>query len=279
MKRDDRRLMDRLVVEPGARARLSRRDPGATPGMKDELRAEAATARLVRQIDDWQLRLHAEARQSLLVVLQGMDASGKDGVIRKVMGGFDPAGCHVHSFKAPSAEERAHDPLWRLHARTPAAGEVAIWNRSHYEDVLIVRVRGLVPKRVWSKRYRHFTEFERMLVESGTRVLKLCLHLSREEQRERLLARLEEPDKRWKFNEGDLEERALWADYQGAYEDALTRTSTEHAPWYVIPADRKWYRDWAVATLLVQTLADMAPEIPEPVLDLKRLEARLRKGR
>lgn len=279
MKDVARRLADRLVVAPGERARLSRRDPRATPFLDDKSRAEAAIDALVQRLDDWQLRLHAEARQSLLVVIQGMDASGKDGVIRRVMGGFDPAGCHVHSFKAPTALELAHDPLWRLHARTPAAGEVAIWNRSHYEDVLIVRVRDLVPRSVWSRRYRHFVEFERLLVESGTRVLKLCLHLSREEQRERLLARLEEPDKRWKFREGDLDERARWDDYQTAYEDALTRTSSEHAPWYVIPADRKWYRDWAVATLLVHTLAEMRPRIPEPVLDLARLERRLRRER
>lgn len=279
MSREAKELARRLMVEPGAKARLSRRDPAATHGMKSKERAEAATDDLVRQLDDWQLRLHAESRQSLLVVLQGMDASGKDGVIRKVMTGFDPAGCHVHSFKAPNAEELAHDPLWRLHARTPAAGEVAIWNRSHYEDVLIVRVRELVPKRVWSRRYRHFVEFERLLAESGTRVLKLCLHLSPEEQRERLLARLAEPTKRWKFNEGDLEERDQWDAYEAAYEDALTRTSSEHAPWYVIPADHKWYRDWAIATLLLRTLADMAPELPEPALEVARLEARLHRRR
>lgn len=274
-----RDLAKRLRVEPGEKAKLSKRDPGSTPRMKSEEAADEATADVVRKLDDLQYRLHAESRQSLLVVLQGMDASGKDGVVRKVMTGFDPAGCHVHSFKAPSEEERAHDFLWRVHAHTPAAGGVAIWNRSHYEDVLIVRVRELVPKKVWSRRYRHIEEFERILVENGTRVLKCCLHLSREEQRQRLLARVQNPRKRWKFNEGDLEERALWDDYQEAYEDALTRTSSEHAPWYVIPADHKWYRDWAIATLLLGTLEDMAPEIPEPALEVDRLEARLKRSK
>lgn len=274
-----RDLAKRLRVEPGEKARLSKRDPGATPRMKSEEEAEEATADVVRRLDDLQYRLHAESRQSLLVVLQGMDASGKDGVVRKVMTGFDPAGCHVYSFKAPSDEERAHDFLWRVHAHAPAAGEVAIWNRSHYEDVLIVRVRELVPKKVWSRRYRQIEEFERILVENGTRVLKCCLHLSREEQRQRLLARVQNPRKRWKFNEGDLEERALWDDYQEAYEDALTRTSSEWAPWYVIPADHKWYRDWAIATLVLGTLEDMAPEIPEPALEVDRLESRLKRSK
>lgn len=279
MKGAARELAERLRVKPGDKAHLSKREPGSTPLMKREEEAEEATAEVVRRLDDLQYKLHAESRQSLLVVLQGMDASGKDGVVRKVMTGFDPAGCHVHSFKAPSEEERSHDFLWRVHAHTPAAGEVAIWNRSHYEDVLIVRVRELAPKKVWSRRYRHIEEFERILVENGTRVLKCCLHLSREEQRQRLLARVQNPKKRWKFNEGDLEERALWGDYQEAYEDALTRTSSEHAPWYVIPADHKWYRNWAIATLVLGTLEDMAPEIPEPALEVDRLEARLKRSK
>lgn len=278
MNRAARDLVRQWRVEPGEKARLSRRDPAATPGVSGEAEAEAATKDRVRDLDKLQYRLHAEGRQSLLIVLQGMDASGKDGVVRKVMTGFDPAGCHVHSFKAPTAEERAHDFLWRLHAHTPAAGEVAIWNRSHYEDVLIVRVRELAPKSVWSKRFAHIEAFERLLADSGTRVLKCCLHISREEQRQRLLARVRNPDKRWKFNEGDLEERALWDDYQAAYEDALSRTSSEHAPWYVIPADHKWYRDWAISTLVLGALEDMAPRIPEPSLDLARLEARLRRS-
>jgi PPK2 family polyphosphate:nucleotide phosphotransferase len=267
-------LIERLRVR-GRAVRLARWNPRATPGCKDrEEAAERLAANLVR-IDELQYRLHVEGRQSLLLVLQGMDTSGKDGVIRKVLTAFNPQGCRVWSFKVPTSEEAGHDFLWRIHRATPARGEVAVFNRSHYEDVLVVRVRGLVPKAVWSRRYERINEFERQLQEHGTRVIKCFLHISKAEQRERLLARLDQPAKHWKFSEADLAERTRWASYHRAYEDALARCSPKHAPWFVIPADRKWYRDLAVSEIVAEALEQMDPRLPKTKLDVKRLRARL----
>jgi PPK2 family polyphosphate:nucleotide phosphotransferase len=197
-----------------------------------------------------------------------MDTGGKDGTIRKVFGGVNPQGVRVWGFGVPTEWEMAHDYLWRIHEHTPGNGGIVIFNRSHYEDVLVVRVKGLVPEERWRRRYDHIVAFERLLADEGTTVVKFYLHISKEEQRQRLEARLQEPDKRWKFNPGDLEDRKLWDDFQEAYEEAITRTSTEHAPWYVIPADRKWYRDLAVASVLIETLERMDPRFPpEPDLD------------
>ena len=201
-------------------------------------------------------------------MLQAIDAGGKDGTIRRVFGGVNPQGCEVTSFKAPSEEELAHDFLWRVHKATPRRGKIGIFNRSHYEDVLIVRVHDLVPKAVWSKRYAIINSFEENLVASGTTVVKFFLHISKEEQAERFRKRLEDPEKHWKFRKADLDEREHWDDYQEAFEDALTKTSTKHAPWYVIPSDRKWYRDWVVLSILVETLRDMDPQFPPPEEDL-----------
>jgi PPK2 family polyphosphate:nucleotide phosphotransferase len=270
MKRNAERLQVR-----GRTVRLADWSPRATPGCKDKDEAAEGLAENLSRIDELQYRLYAEARQSLLIVLQGMDTSGKDGLIRKVLTIFNPQGCKVWPFKVPTLEEGAHDFLWRIHRAAPAAGDVAVFNRSHYEDVLVVRVHELVPRSVWSLRYHVINEFERHLHERGTRVLKFFLHISREEQRERLVARLDHPLKRWKFSEADLVERGRWRSYQRAYEDALAKCSTAHAPWHVIPADRKWYRDFAVSQIVADTLEQMNPRIPKARLALQKLRARL----
>jgi PPK2 family polyphosphate:nucleotide phosphotransferase len=254
-------LRSRLRVEPGTRVRLSKLDPAATHGLAKDS-AAGVTARQLARLADLQDRLWAEAKRSVLVVLQGIDAAGKDGTINKVMEAFNPQGCPVTSFKVPSAEELAHDYLWRVHRQVPRKGEIGIFNRSHYEDVLVVRVHELVPKSVWSKRYEQINAFERMLSESGTTIVKFFLSIDRDEQRERFQARYDDPTKRWKFSMGDLEERKLWDRYQAAFDEALTRTSTAWAPWYVIPANRKWFRDLAVATILADTLAGLKPAYP-----------------
>jgi PPK2 family polyphosphate:nucleotide phosphotransferase len=258
----------RWRVEPGDKVRLDKVDTRSTdgaPGDKDE--TGKAVEDLHAELDGLQERLYAEGRQSLLVVLQAIDAGGKDGTIKHVFRALNPAGCRVVSFKVPSEEERSHDFLWRVHAKAPATGEVVVFNRSHYEDVLVVRVHDLVPEEVWRPRYDFINDFEANLAAAGTRIVKLYLHISKEEQAERFQARLDDPTKRWKFRKGDLEERARWDDYVAAFEEAISRTSTATAPWYVVPADRKWYRNWAVSRILVETLGDMDPQYP-PAEDL-----------
>jgi PPK2 family polyphosphate:nucleotide phosphotransferase len=262
--------LDHLLVRPKSPAGLHRIDPGAKPGAPGDKKAtEAASLALNKELAELQERLWAENQRSLLVVLQAMDAGGKDGTIRKVFGGVNPQGCRVTSFKAPSEEELAHDFLWRINKATPRKGEIGIFNRSHYEDVLIVRVHDLVPKSVWSKRYAIINSFEANLAASGTTIVKFFLHISKEEQAERFRKRLENPEKHWKFRLADLEERKYWDDYQEAFEDALTKTSTTVAPWYVIPSDSKWYRDWAVLSVLVETMRRMDPQFPPPEDDLE----------
>jgi PPK2 family polyphosphate:nucleotide phosphotransferase len=202
------------------------------------------------------------------MVLQAMDTGGKDSTIRHVFDGVNPQGVKVANFKRPTREELAHDYLWRIHRHTPARGKIVVFNRSHYEDVLVVRVHNLVPPEIWKRRYDHINAFERMLVDEGTTILKFYLHISKEEQRERLQARLDRPHKRWKFNRGDLKERALWDDYMAAYEAMLSKTSTDWAPWYIIPSDRKWYRNLVIATILVQTLQGLDMQYPASADDL-----------
>ena len=259
-------LRDSLRVSPGERADLARLDP-ADPLGWEKPAAEKHTRLLVDQLTDLQDRLWAEARHPVLVVLQGIDAAGKDGTIRKVMTAFNPQGCVVSSFKEPTPEELAHDFLWRVHKRVPRAGEIAIFNRSHYEDVLVVRVRGLAPEAVWRGRYEQIRRFEEHLVANGTTIIKLFLFISKEEQRQRFQERYDDPRKRWKFSMGDLEERKRWDDYTKAFDDALSETSTAGAPWYVIPSDRNWLRNLAVASILVETLAELNPAYP-PAPDL-----------
>ncbi len=259
MKVKDLRLL--LRIEPGSRVDLDAFDPTETHGFAKGVAAELLEGDLVR-LHDLQERLWAEHRQKVLIVLQGIDAAGKGGTIEHVMGAFNPAGCPVTSFKVPSEEERGHDYLWRIHRRTPATGEIAIFDRSHYEDVLIVRVHDLVPPEVWSRRYDHINAWERMLADEGTTILKFFLYIDRDEQRDRFQARYDDPTKRWKFRVGDLEERARWDDYIAAFDEALSRCSTAWAPWHVIPANRKWFRNLAVAEILADALDALNPRYP-----------------
>jgi PPK2 family polyphosphate:nucleotide phosphotransferase len=259
-------LRDALRVKPGSRVRLERLDAGATHG-RDKATAVAATTREMERLRSLQDRLWAESKHSVLVVLQGIDAAGKDGTIAKVMEAFNPQGCPVSSFKVPTPEELGHDFLWRIHKRTPRKGEIGIFNRSHYEDVLVVRVHGIVPRKVWTARYEQINAFEETLTKSGTTIVKFFLTIDREEQRQRFQDRVDDPKKRWKFSMGDLEERKLWDDYQAAFDEALSKTSTAAAPWYVIPANRNWFRNLAVATILADTIAELKPAYP-PAPDL-----------
>jgi PPK2 family polyphosphate:nucleotide phosphotransferase len=259
-------LRKTLRVEPGHRVRLGDLDPGAKFGFEKSAAADLTTKNLGR-MTDLQDRLWAEAKRSVLIVLQGIDAAGKDGTIHKVMEAFNPQGCPVSSFKVPNSDELAHDFLWRIHKRVPGKGEIGIFNRSHYEDVLVVRVHDLAPKAVWSKRYGQINDFEQMLAESGTTIVKLFLSIDREEQRQRFQERYDDPKKRWKFSMGDLEERKLWDKYQAAFDEMLTKTSTDWAPWYVIPANRNWLRNLAVSTIVADTLEELKPAYPpEPDL-------------
>ncbi len=256
-------------IAPGTRVDLSRHEPNSRKGFEGGKKdGKKALPGLTKTIAGLQRRLWAESEQSLLVVLQAMDTGGKDGTIRHVFRGVNPQGVDVHGFGVPTEEELAHDYLWRVHQHTPADGRIAIFNRSHYEDVLVVRVKELVPKEVWSRRYEHIRAFEEMLSHEGTTIVKVFLNISKDEQKERFEARLGEPDKNWKFRKGDLEDRALWDAYRAAYEDAITKTSTDHAPWYVVPADRKWYRNLAVSSILIETLERMNPQFPDPEQDL-----------
>ena len=253
----------RWRVAPGSKVNLDRidtRSKGGAPG--DKLVTGTVVKDLVTQLGEWQTRLWAEGSRSVLMVLQAMDAGGKDGTIRKVFTGVNPQGVRVASFKAPTPEELSHDFLWRIHQQAPGHGELGVFNRSHYEDVLIVRVNELVPEPVWRARYEHIRNFEELLTASGTTVVKFFLHISPEEQAERLQARLDDPTKRWKFEAADLDVRKNWDAYQRAFEDALGETSTHDAPWYVIPADRKWYRNWAVLQVLLATMARIDPQFP-----------------
>ena len=261
--------MERYRVDPGTVVDLADHDPGDRRAFDgDRGAAEERLATLTRRLEVLQELLYAENRHRLLVVLQGMDTSGKDGVIRHVFNGVNPQGVKVAPFKVPSSLELAHDYLWRVHHHAPRRREIVIFNRSHYEDVLVVRVRGLAPEEVWSRRYDHINAFERMLVDEGATVLKFFLHIGKDEQRSRLEARRDDPEKQWKFNLADLEERALWPSYMAAYEAVLSRTSTPWAPWYVVPGNRKWYRNLVVSTEIVRVLEGFDMRYPESEQDL-----------
>jgi PPK2 family polyphosphate:nucleotide phosphotransferase len=249
---------------------LADHDPGETFGWEKDA-AKLALATELDQLAELQTLLFAEGARSVLVVLQAMDAGGKDGVLREVLTGLNPAGVTVSSFGVPSEEELSHDYLWRVHQRMPADGRIGVLNRSHYEDVLVVRVKKLVPAAVWRKRFGHIRDFERMLADEGTTIVKLFLNISREEQRERLQDRIDSPDERWKFRLGDLDDRKLWPEYMRAYRDALERTSTPSAPWYVVPADRKWVRNLVVAKILRHTIARLDPQTPPPEAGIEGL--------
>ena len=262
--------MKQYQIRHGTRVKFSEWDPNDTGdfrgGKKEGL---AQLEKLNDQLETLQELLFAEHRHKVLVVLQAMDTGGKDGAIRRVFDGANPAGVRVASFKAPTAEELDHDYLWRVHRVTPGKGEMVIFNRSHYEDVIVVRVHELVPPEVWGKRFEQVNEFERMLAENGTTILKFYLHIDKDEQKERLQARLDDPLKRWKFRLGDLQERKRWQDYMQAYEDVLNKTSTDHAPWYIVPANHKWFRDLVISSILVETLEGLKMKFPESQEDLE----------
>ncbi|MEJ7790892.1 MAG: PPK2 family polyphosphate kinase [Gaiellaceae bacterium] len=255
-------MLDALVVRPGSAAELERRDPRDKLGLPEKEDAAEMLAELLEELSALQERLYAEGTRSVLLVLQGLDASGKDGTIRRVFTGVNPQGCYVTSFKAPSPVELAHDFLWRVHAQCPARGLIGIFNRSHYEDVVTVGVLGLAPEAVWRRRPERIVEFERLLADEGTMVLKCFLHVSIEEQRERFAERLSDPSKRWKHNPKDEETSRRFGEFTAAYAEAITATSTEWAPWYVVPADRNWVRNLAVATVLVEALRRLDPQFP-----------------
>jgi PPK2 family polyphosphate:nucleotide phosphotransferase len=261
----------KLVVKPGTKVKLLQWDPGDTGGMKSKADADKKTCKHCDVLDRLQNLLYAQRKHALLVVLQALDAGGKDGTIRHVMSGVNPQGCVVTSFKAPTQEELSHDYLWRIHKAVPERGMIGIFNRSHYEDVLVVRVHGLVPKEVWSKRYDEINEFEKGLSDNGVTILKFFLHISKGEQKKRFEERLDDPTKNWKVSQADFDERKYWADYTRAYEDALSRTSTKWAPWRIVPADHKWYRDLVVSKVIAETLEGLNMKYPKPAMDLKKV--------
>ncbi len=253
----------RFKVPAGASFSLSSIEPADNGGIADKRSARKQFRKVRDEIVAMQEKLYAEGTRSVLFILQAMDTAGKDSTIRSVTSGINPQGCRVYSFKVPSANELAHDFLWRVHAQVPRKGHIGIFNRSHYEDVLVVRVKKLAPSSVIEKRYDHINEFERLLHDHGTRVVKVMLHISKEYQLGRLRRRLIRPDKQWKFNPGDLKERARWDDYMDAYEIMLNRCSTEYAPWYVVPAEKRWFRNLVIGSLLLRTLRQMDPQIPD----------------
>jgi PPK2 family polyphosphate:nucleotide phosphotransferase len=258
----------KFVVAPDSRLRLSEIDPSFRETEGDHKEATAQIAETVERMIRLQYLLFADASQSLLIVLQGLDAAGKDGVVRSLFSGMNPEGVAVHAFKEPTPDELAHDFLWRAHLHTPARGEVAIFNRSHYEDVLVVRVHKLVERSVWSKRYKTIESFEKMLAHNGTRILKFYLHISPEEQLERFKQRLDDPTRQWKISESDYSERKLWPKYVESYEDAISATSSKFAPWYVIPANHKWFRNLAISQIVCDTMEDMGLKLPAPRVDI-----------
>ena len=254
--------MKKILVPPGTRVSLADYDPEYTGGFKSKKEVRKKVKRNLRRMAELQELMYAEGRHALLIVLQAMDAGGKDSTIRHVMDGFNPQGCHVVSFKVPTEEELAHDFLWRIHLHAPRLGYVSIFNRSHYEDVLVVRVKGLVPKEVWQSRYDHINNFERLLADSGVTILKFFLYISKDEQKRRFEQRLRRKEKNWKFNPADLETRARWDDYMRAYEDAISKCNHRWAPWYIVPANKKWYRNYVVSTVIVEAMAKMGMQYP-----------------
>ena len=266
----------KFAVEPGGKVRLDDVDPSYTGKHENEDDAKGAVAKDRERLGDLQYRLYAENRRSLLVVLQALDAGGKDGTVRHVFGALNPQGAAAHAFKVPTAEEAAHDFLWRAHKVTPAHGQITIFNRSYYEDVLVTRVHGLVSKDVVAQRFDRIVEFEKNLAQAGTTILKFYLHISAGEQLRRFQQRLDDRRRQWKISESDYGERPYWNDYRKAYEDVFENTSTHRAPWYVIPANHKWFRNFAVARIVGDTLEEMDPQYPPPSVDVEQMRAKLR---
>jgi len=261
-------------VKPGAKVRLKNFDPARHWNPRDDPKLAKALAEDIGRMAELEVRLYAEHRRSLLIVLQGIDASGKDGTIKHVMSGLNPQSCRVHSFKKPVGEEAEHDFLWRIHRALPGKGEIGIFNRSHYEDVLVPRVHQLVPKEVWKQRYEQINHFEQEVAENGTEILKFFLHISKDEQRRRFQERLDDPSKHWKLSLPDFEERRLWGAYQKAFEDMLSRCSTPWAPWHVVPANHKWFRNYVVAGTIVDKLEEMDPQFPPVAIDVSKIVLR-----
>jgi len=259
-------------VQPGTKVRLDKVDADYKGEHDSYATAQPEIEKHCQKLRELQYRLYAEGKRSLLVCLQAMDAGGKDGTVNHVLSAMNPQGCSVHGFKQPSAEEAAHDFLWRIHKACPRKGQVAIFNRSHYEDVLVVRVHGLVPKKVWTHRYEQINAFERHLAENGSHILKIYLHISKEEQLERFKQRIDDPARHWKISEGDYAERPYWDDYRKAFEAALSRCSTIHAPWFVVPANHKWFRNLAVSQIMAKALERMHAEFPEPTVDMAEIK-------
>ncbi|MBE7553214.1 MAG: polyphosphate kinase 2 family protein [Anaerolineales bacterium] len=262
--------MSVIKIKSNQRVKLAEIDPEDTGGLEKQA-AKGILAKNIERLAELQEVLYAEGKHALLVVLQAMDAGGKDGTIRSIMSGVNPQGVSVTSFKAPTAEELAHDFLWRVHKPVPPRGMIGIFNRSHYEDVLVVRVKNLVPKAIWQPRYDHINNFEQLLVDSGVTILKFYLHISKEEQKKRLQSRLDQPEKHWKFNPADLGERERWDDYMQAFEDVFEKCSTKTAPWYIIPANKKWYRNVLISETIIKTLESLDMKFPEPAADLDKI--------
>ncbi|HEV3202832.1 MAG TPA: polyphosphate kinase 2 family protein [Gemmataceae bacterium] len=260
-----------MQVKPGTKVSLKDFDPDETGSFESAKEVEDLLKKQLDEIVHLQRLLYAENRRALLVILQGMDTSGKDGTISHVMSGMSPLGVQVNAFKVPNEEELHHDYLWRVHQRMPRQGYIGIFNRSQYEDVLVVRVHELVPKKVWRTRYRQINQFEKIMVDNGTAILKFFLHISKAEQKKRLEERLKDPTRHWKFSLKDVEERSYWSKYRKAYETALTKCSTEWAPWHIVPANKKWYRNLLVAKTIVQTLRGFHTEYPQPSVDISKI--------
>ena len=274
------RFHAKLALSPHEKIRLKDFDPAETYGFEKGnekgQRDEELMAKTTSRLDELQYTLYAEGQRSVLIVLQGMDTAGKDGTIRHVMSGASPQSCKVTSFEIPSSHEQAHDFLWRIHEAVPEKGNIGIFNRSQYEDVLIVRVHKLVAKSVWSERYDEINRFEKYLTDNGTTVLKFFLHISKDEQKRRIEERIADPAKHWKLSPADLKEREFWDDYTEAYEDVLSKCSTKHSPWFIIPANHKWFRNLAVSKIMVETLEKMDPQYPTPEMDIARMKRLLK---
>lgn len=265
-------------VKAGSTVRLDKIDASFKDKHEDQDSAQKEIESYTQRLRELQYRLYAEDKRSLLIILQAMDAGGKDGTINHVLGNMNPQGTRVYGFKTPSTEEAAHDFLWRIHQAAPHRGQVAIFNRSHYEDVLISRVHKLVPKKVWSKRYDLINDFEKNLVDSGTHILKFYLHISADEQLQRFKQRIDDPARHWKISESDYKEREYWDDYTRAFESALSNCSTEHAPWFIIPANHKWFRNLAVSQIVVETLESLNMEFPKPTVDISEVRQKYHKA-
>ena len=273
MKEKEReKILAAMRVDGKRSVKLSKMKTDSTAGIRDKDEARELLDKNTAAIDALQYKLYAESKTALLIVMQAMDTGGKDGVIRKVFGPANPQGVRVDSFKQPTAEELAHDYLWRIHRRAPAKGMIGVFNRSHYEDVLVHKVHKLIPDKQLDQRYEQLNDFEKHLSQNGTVIVKFFLHISKDEQKERLQARLDDPEKRWKFSAGDLKEREYWDRYVDAYQAVLEKCSRSHAPWYVIPADKKWYRDWAVSSVVLQALTAIDPKAPKPEENLDNVK-------